>query len=146
MTYVLRVIVSASLIGVTIVLALPLLAIAGGRFEGYVAGVGSGKGHSFIVGNGLNLVFIDHQRSHTPYRVCWTRGSRRKCWTRTTGSAGRASKIFTPAPTHVAGYATTWYVRGRSGPRSSPEGWHCVGPQTGYASCRKSGNKLVAYF
>jgi hypothetical protein len=191
-------------------LVLPLAAIAGGRFDGYVAGVGNGEGHSFIIGNGLNLVFIDHERSRTRYRVCWTRGSVRKCWSRSTGAVGKASKVFTAAPTHVGRYTTTWYVRGRAvarwsfsngpgdyqvtqppavgraarscgsfrvrgirtrvrvrvkhgrvscstairvmkhlfnrGPGSSPEGWHCVGPQTGYASCRKSGNKIVAYF
>lgn len=205
-----RVAVWGAAIALGLALVLPFTAVAGGRFEGYVAGVGSGKGHSFIIGNGLNLVFVDHERSRTRYRVCWTRGAGRECWSRRTGSVGKPSKIFTAAPTHVGRYVTTWYVRGRAVARwsfsngpgdfraeleradaiaarscgsflvhglrtrvrvrvkhgrvgcatalrvmrklfrsragSSPEGWHCVGPQTGYASCRKGGNKIVAYF
>lgn len=84
------------------------------RFTGYVEGVGSGPGHSFIVGNGLNVAFRDDVASRTRYRVCWQRvPARRRCWTRRTGRIGLASKIFTPAPANVGVYVTRWYVSGR---------------------------------
>lgn len=83
-----------------------------GRFDGHVSGVASGPGHSFIVGNGLNLVFQDRYRAFTRYRVCWTRGAGRRCWRRTTGSRGRKSVIFTAAPSSVGTYTATWYVAG----------------------------------
>lgn len=59
---------------VTIALVLAIGSTAAAkRFDGYVGGVASGKGHDFIVGNGLNLVFVDRRESFTPYRVCWHR-------------------------------------------------------------------------
>jgi hypothetical protein len=84
------------------------------RFTGYVEGVGTGPGHSFFVGDGLNLAFRDDVASQTPYRVCWRHfpGARR-CWTRRTRRVGLASKIFTPAPGNVGVYVTRWYVNGR---------------------------------
>jgi hypothetical protein len=84
------------------------------RFTGYVEGVGSGPGHAFVVGDGLNLAFRDDVASHTRYRVCWRRApAQRRCWTRRTLSVGLASKIFTPAPAAVGVYVTRWYVGGR---------------------------------
>lgn len=88
---------------------------AGDRFDGYVAGVGSGKGRHFIVGNGLNLVFVDRQRSFTPYRVCWHRlhTKRHRCWLGETGRRGRKDRIFTAAPSSVGTYLLKWTVRKR---------------------------------
>jgi hypothetical protein len=86
------------------------------RFDAYVAGAGSGRGHSFVVGDGLYLVFSDRGAARTPYRVCWVRsdGRGRRCWTRTTGSRGAASKIFTAAPYSTGTWRATWFVRGRA--------------------------------
>lgn len=87
---------------------------AGFRFTGYVEGVGSGPGHAFVVGDGLNLAFRDDIASRTRYRVCWARrATQPRCWLRRTGRIGLASKIFTAAPTNVGAYMTRWYVSGR---------------------------------
>jgi hypothetical protein len=84
------------------------------RFTGYVEGVGSGPGHSFFVGDGLNLAFRDDVRSRTRYRVCWQRAATTpRCWIRRTARVGLASKVFTPAPAAVGVYVTRWYVGGR---------------------------------
>lgn len=84
------------------------------RFTGYVEGVGSGPGHSFFVGDGLNLAFRDDVRSRTRYRVCWQRAATTpRCWIRRTARVGLASKVFTPAPPTVGVYVTRWYVGGR---------------------------------
>jgi hypothetical protein len=86
------------------------------RFHGYVAGVGSGRGHhNFIIGNGLDLVFRDTRRAHTRYRVCWVRtdGRYHRCWhPRRTGRRGKRSKIFTAAPHHVGTFRVRWRVHG----------------------------------
>lgn len=91
----------------------PLTAVAaqGKRFEGYTAGV-IGPDHSFVVGDGFSLVFIDHQRSFTPYRVCWHRlhHSHHRCWVGETGRRGQKDKIFTAAPSHVGKYIVKWTV------------------------------------
>lgn len=84
------------------------------RFDGHVSGAATGPGHSFVVGDGLNLVFRDYRRSYTRYRVCWTRGHGTRCWRRTTGKRGHASTIFTAAPGNVGTYVVTWSVRGRA--------------------------------
>jgi hypothetical protein len=85
------------------------------RFTGYVEGVGSGPGHAFVVGDGLNLAFRDDVRARTRYRVCWSRrgGTSIRCWLRRTGRIGLVSKIFTPAPAAVGVYTTRWFVGGR---------------------------------
>ena len=83
------------------------------RFHAYLAGAATGAGHSFFVGDGVRLVFVDTFRSGTEYRVCWTRGAGRRCWTRTSGRRGHASTIFTAAPSSLGHYRTTWYVAGR---------------------------------
>jgi hypothetical protein len=84
------------------------------RFTGYVEGVGSGPGHAFVVGNGLNLAFRDDVGGRTRYRVCWARrATRPRCWVRRTGRIGLTSKIFTAAPANVGVYVTRWYVSGR---------------------------------
>jgi hypothetical protein len=84
------------------------------RFTGYVEGVGSGPGHSFVVGDGLNLAFRDDVASQSPYRVCWRRAlGVPRCWIRRTRRVGLVSKIFTPAPASVGVYVTRWYFRGR---------------------------------
>ena len=86
----------------------------GFRFTGYVAGVASGPGHAFVVGDGLNLAFRDDVASRTRYRVCWVRqGIRPRCWVRRTGRVGLASKVFTAAPATVGVYVTRWYIAGR---------------------------------
>jgi hypothetical protein len=87
----------------------------GFRFTGYVEGVGSGPGHSFVVGDGLNLAFRDDVVGRTRYRVCWSRrATRPRCWVRRTGRVGLTSKIFTAAPASVGVYTTRWYVGGRA--------------------------------
>jgi len=87
------------------------------RFSGYVAGVVSGKGHSFVVGDGLDLVFRDRRASGTAYRVCWQRGNAGgiglRCWRRHTGAAGALSKILTAAPPRPGYYTVNWFVGGR---------------------------------
>jgi hypothetical protein len=84
------------------------------RFTGYVEGVGSGPGHAFVVGDGLNLAFRDDVASKTRYRVCWARrATRPRCWVRRTGRVGLADKIFTAAPANVGVYLTRWFVNGR---------------------------------
>lgn len=86
----------------------------GKRFEGYTRGY-IGPDHSFVVGDGFDLVFIDHQRSYTPYRVCWHRlhHSHHRCWRGETGPAGRKDRIFTEAPSSVGTYIVKWTVNHR---------------------------------
>jgi hypothetical protein len=103
-----------ALLGVLLLLATAALARAD-RFDGYVAGVGSGRGHDFIVGNGLYLVFRDFGASFTPYRVCWRRSdsNHRRCWQSTTAQRGRRDRIFTAAPSTVGTFVVKWRVSGR---------------------------------
>jgi len=96
------------------VLASPALG-APPHFGAFVAGVGSGPGHNFIVGNGLELVFKDRRHDSVPYRICirhagtgWT-----KCYTRVTGRRGHRSAIFRAAPETVGNWTATWYAHGR---------------------------------
>jgi hypothetical protein len=83
------------------------------RFEGYVGGVATGKGRHFVVGDGINLVFIDHSQSGTPYRVCWHRlhHSHHRCWRGETGRQGHRDRIYTAAPSFVGTYIVKWTVR-----------------------------------
>jgi hypothetical protein len=85
------------------------------HFGAVVAGVGSGPGHDFIVGNGLELVFKDRRHDSVRYKVCirhtasgWT-----KCYTRITGRRGHRSAIFRAAPETVGNWTATWYAHGR---------------------------------
>jgi hypothetical protein len=97
-------------------LALVVASVAvAGRFDGYVGGAASGKGHHFVVGDGINLVFVDHRHSFTPYRVCWHRlhHSHHRCWRGETGHAGRKDRIFTAAPSFAGTYIVKWAVRHR---------------------------------
>jgi hypothetical protein len=88
-------------------------ASAAPRFHGDVAGSVTGPGHSFVVGDGINLRFRDRRRANTPYRVCWSRKGRTRCWHRTTGQRGHFSQIFTPAPSHVGTFRVRWRVHGK---------------------------------
>jgi len=85
------------------------------RFEGYVGGAATGKGHHFVVGDGLNLVFVDRRRSFTGYRVCWHRlkHAHHRCWLGETGRRGRKDRIFVPAPPRSGRYIVKWTVRHR---------------------------------
>jgi hypothetical protein len=87
---------------------------AGPRFAGYVGGAVTGAGHHFVVGDGLNLVFVDHRASDTRYRVCWHRlhHNHHRCWFGETGAAGRRDRIFTAAPSFAGTYIVKWTVRG----------------------------------
>jgi len=108
----LLVLAAAVVLGVPVSAAQPPPAF---RFTGYVEGVGSGPGHAFFVGDGLQLAFRDDSRAHTLYRVCWSKaGAPRRCWTRRTGRAGLTSKVFAAAPSNPGVYAARWYVNGRS--------------------------------
>jgi hypothetical protein len=81
------------------------------RFQGYVGGAVTGKGHHFVVGDGLQIVFRDRRHAGTSYRVCWTGPSHdRDCWNRRTGARGNASRIGTDAPDHVGQYNVSWIV------------------------------------
>jgi hypothetical protein len=86
----------------------------GKRFEGYTSG-SAGSDHTFVVGDGFSLVFIDHQRSSTPYRVCWHRlhHSHHRCWLGETGPTGQRDRIFTAAPSSVGTYIVKWTVNHR---------------------------------
>jgi hypothetical protein len=107
-------IIALGVVGCTIVLSVAELGHAAGRhYDGHVSGVATGPGHSFVVGDGLNIVFRDFRHSGTPYKVCWSRGQGQRCWHRTTGRKGHASVIFQAAPSHVGNYTTRWYVHGR---------------------------------
>jgi hypothetical protein len=83
------------------------------RFEGYASGY-IGADHSFVVGDGFDLVFIDHRQSYTPYRVCWHRlhHAHHRCWHGETGPRGKKDRIFTAAPDHVGKYLVKWTVNG----------------------------------
>ena len=87
---------------------------SGGRFSGYVGGAVTGAGHHFVVGDGLNLVFVDNKESFTPYRVCWhlLHHSAHRCWSGETGAAGRKDRVFTAAPGQVGTFLVKWTVRG----------------------------------
>jgi hypothetical protein len=85
---------------------------ASSRFHGDVAGVASGPGRSFVVGDGLLLRFKDRERNSTRYRVCYTRGHGTSCRQRSTGRRNRYSRIFF-APSGVGTYTARWYVHGR---------------------------------
>lgn len=89
-------------------------AAAGNRFEGYVGGAATGKGHHFVVGDGINLVFVDRTSSFTSYRVCWHRlhHHHRRCWDGETGPEGRPDRIFTAAPSFSGVYIVQWSVGG----------------------------------
>jgi hypothetical protein len=82
------------------------------RFQGWVAGVGSGRGHDFVVGDGLYLVFRDNRRATTHYGVCWGRKGHpaTHCWYRTTGAVGQKSRIFTAAPQRIGTFTARWRV------------------------------------
>lgn len=82
------------------------------RFGAYVGGAATGPGHSFFVGDGLDLVFVDRGRAGTRYRVCWRKrsGGNRRCFIRRTGARGRRSVIFTPAPGAVGLFIVRWSV------------------------------------
>jgi hypothetical protein len=83
------------------------------RFQGYVAGAVTGPGHSFFVGDGLNVVFRDRGAARTRYRVCWrTPGHGPRCWSRRTARRGATSRIFTGAPKFVGSYTVRWHVNG----------------------------------
>jgi hypothetical protein len=98
-----------------VVLALPSTSSALGRFGGNVAGVGTGPGHSFVVGDGLYLNFRDRVGYKTPYGVCWRRtdGAGRHCWSRRTSVTNHLGRIFAAAPQLVGTFVARWYVRGR---------------------------------
>ena len=85
------------------------------RFDGYVGGAATGKGHHFVVGDGINLVFLDRRQSFTAYRVCWHRlhHSHHRCWSAETGRRGHKHRIFTAAPSFVGTYVVKWSVKGR---------------------------------
>ncbi|MGZ6721901.1 MAG: hypothetical protein ACXVHK_12965 [Solirubrobacteraceae bacterium] len=55
----------------------------------------------------------NHERRHagTHYEVCWKGPSGdKRCWHRTTGAEGHASRIGTDAPDHVGSYIVKWIV------------------------------------
>jgi hypothetical protein len=91
------------------------------RYSGHVDGVASGRGHSFVVGAGLNLVFRDSAHARTRYRVCWTDGRHKHCWNGRTKAEGANSTIFVTAPTYVGTYHVTWTVSKRKVARWSFE-------------------------
>lgn len=82
------------------------------RFHADVSGAATGPGHHFYVGDGLNLRFRDNYRSSTGYRVCYSKGSGRRCLRGATGGHGRTSSIFIAAPGGVGTYTARWYVGG----------------------------------
>jgi hypothetical protein len=82
------------------------------RFHGDVAGVATGPGHHFFVGDGLELEFLDRAGANTVYDVCYRGRQGRRCIRRTTAAAGRKSRIFIPAR-NMGRYRATWYVGGR---------------------------------
>jgi hypothetical protein len=90
----------------------PAAAGAGGRYHGDVAGAVTGPGHQFFVGDGLELEFLDRTGANTVYDVCYRGGQGRRCLRRTTGAAGRKSRIFFAAK-HTGRYRATWYVAGK---------------------------------
>jgi hypothetical protein len=84
------------------------------RFSGYVGGSATGRGHNFVVGDGLNLVFTDRGHSFTHYRVCWqmSGGGSSQCWSRTTGRKGQRDVKLVAAPGEVGDFIVTWSVKG----------------------------------
>jgi hypothetical protein len=108
---------SSTAIAILIVLAVASTAAASAeaeRFSGYTEGY-IGPDHSFVVGDGFSLVFIDRRRSETPYRVCWHRlhHARHRCWLGEADAAGRPDRIFTSAPGSVGTYIVKWSVQNR---------------------------------
>jgi hypothetical protein len=86
------------------------------RFEGYAAGSRGERVHVVrrgFINDEFALVFRDHRRSGTRYRVCWFN----TCWTRTTGPRGTRSVVRPPAPRLFLGDTATgvvrWHVAGR---------------------------------
>ncbi len=85
----------------------------GKRFAGYVGGAATGRGHSFVVGDGLYIAFRDRGRARTRFRACWS-GPTQHCFgARRTGKRGHWRRFFTAAPSGVGTYRVTWYVPGR---------------------------------
>jgi hypothetical protein len=104
------------LLFVVSVLALGLWAApadAARRYHGDVAGVVTGPGHEFFVGDGLELEFLDRTHAHTVYDVCYRGRQGRRCFRRTTRAAGHKSRIFIAAK-HTGRYRATWYVGGKA--------------------------------
>lgn len=101
------------LVAVGVTLLAPAASADGKRFEGFTSG-SAGPDHTFVVGDGFSLVFVDHRHSYTPYRVCWHRlhHSHHRCWLGETGPAGRRDRIFTAAPSFVGDYIVKWTVNG----------------------------------
>lgn len=104
--------VLAATAAVTWTLCLTSVAFSADRFHGDVAGVASGPGPSFVVGDGLYLRFKDSFRSETRYQVCYSKGDGRRCYKRTTGRKNRYSRVFF-APNGVGNYTATWTVNGK---------------------------------
>jgi hypothetical protein len=104
------------MVGVVVVLVGSLCgASAASAHSRYVSYVGDGLGratHNRIVGNAMTLNLRDRHGSGTRYRVCIKRGaSTVRCWRRTTGPAGRTSRIQTSAG-RVGRHRAVWFVGG----------------------------------
>lgn len=89
---------------------------AANRFEGRVEGVGSGTGHSFIIGDGLYLSFKDRRAGDTRYHVCWRRHGHHshRCNSGRTGRRGKWDKLYTAAPPKQGNYTVKWFVNKHS--------------------------------
>jgi hypothetical protein len=109
-----KLIILASVMCATALLASATATAAKPRFQAYVRGAVTGAGHSFFVGDGLGLVFRDRRHAGTHYTVCWKGPqSDKRCWHRATGARGHVSRIGTEAPDHVGSYLVNWIVNDR---------------------------------
>ncbi len=89
--------------------------MSGRRFKGYV-GPDAGR-RRFIVGNYMELCFIDRARTRTRYRVCvrFAADGRGPCFRRRTGAAGsRSATGHVGDLERIGNWTATWTVRGRT--------------------------------
>jgi hypothetical protein len=80
------------------------------RFSGCVA-ESAGCTHRFTSGSSPVVRFKDRKASHTAYRVCVRDNIGRRCWHRTTGSAGRWHAAMQYYAARAYGkHVVRWYV------------------------------------
>lgn len=83
-----------------VVLALAAVALARGRdrFDGYVSSTGDKQEHVLYVGDPVQLVFVDREKSNTPYLAVFADGRIAQHLHGRTGKKGEKSRITVRNP------------------------------------------------
>jgi hypothetical protein len=108
-----RILRAAAVALVLVVLAGVALARGRDRFDGYATSDGDKKEHVLYVGDPVELVFSDRERSGTPYLVVFADGRRALKFHARTGKKGEKSRVRVPNPGHrTAKVFIRWVVGG----------------------------------